>query len=213
MDIIKNVWLGPPSRPSDIYFIPEEGICKGPQYYYQFGVPYASYVDSWYWDLQPPVIILGSNTGMSIKLYYPSYTTDGTYSVAVKAINTCGESPYLIKYFEVKDCDRCGLLTFNLYPNPADDVLTIEIEPDESIVINPDAETELRLYDAFMLLKKQKTFKGTTTTLNVSDLPNGIYILQIKINEELYKVNDFPEDLIKEISGEKIYWEKILIRH
>lgn len=211
-DVTKSVWVGRPSNPSEIYFLPEE-VCKGSQYYYQISTNQPSYVDSWYWDLQPPGIIIGSNTGPSLTFYYPSSTTENTYSVGVKAINDCGESPsYHIEYFDVVDCGFMGL-SLNISPNPASDLVTIEIESDESIELIEDVETQLRIYDFNLMVRDQKLFVGNETTFDVSSLPDGFYFVKILVSENKYKLLHPLKGQQKDWHGDKSYWKKLQIHH
>ena len=81
-------------------------------------------------------------------------------------------------------------------PNPADNILTVEINnktPDN--LNNSNFKTsELRVYDKMMNLKMKKTFKGTKIQINVRNLKQGVYILQI-------------------ISGNNNYKKEILVSH
>ncbi|MCF6184224.1 MAG: T9SS type A sorting domain-containing protein, partial [Bacteroidales bacterium] len=84
-----------------------------------------------------------------------------------------------------------------LSPNPADNILTVEINksktPDN--LNNTDSKTsELRIYDKMMNLKMKKAFKGTKTKINVRNLKQGVYILQI-------------------ISGNKNFKKEIIVSH
>jgi hypothetical protein len=63
---------------------------------------------------------------------------------------------------------------FDLYPNPAATTFNIRLTQ-----LSPVAE--LLLYNNFGQLVTQKSFKNTSqVTVNVSDLPNGIYFAEIK---------------------------------
>lgn len=63
---------------------------------------------------------------------------------------------------------------FNIYPNPAIDFVTIETEFSEDIIgmklINPNGQT---IYEA----------EGFNASINISQLENGIYFIQLATNE------------------------------
>jgi len=54
----------------------------------------------------------------------------------------------------------------------------------ESLNSNP---VEIRIYDKMMNLKREKTFSGAKTTINVSNLKPGVYILQIINGKNIFK--------------------------
>ena len=209
-NLTKSVWAGTPASPTAITLLPDDGVCRGPAYYYQVGLlhPYPSYVSSWYWDLQSPGVIIGSRTGSSLKFYYPSGTTPGRYSVAVKAVNPCGDSSYHIEYFDVIDCDRMEMVSFNIYPNPVRDVLNVEITANDAVEINPEAITELRIYDTFLSLKKQLTFSGSTVSVNTGDLPQGVYLMQFVTAEDFLRLTDSNDATKLEALKQRVFWSK-----
>ncbi|MEZ4996752.1 MAG: T9SS type A sorting domain-containing protein [Bacteroidales bacterium] len=209
-NLTKSVWAGTPASPTAITLLPDDGVCRGPAYYYQLGLlhPYPSYVSSWYWDLQSPGVIIGSRTGSSLKFYYPSGTTPGRYSVAVKAVNPCGDSSYHIEYFDVIDCDRMEMVSFNIYPNPVRDVLNVEITANDAVEINPEAITELRIYDTFLSLKKQLTFSGSTVSVNTGDLPQGVYLMQFVTAEDFLRLTDSNDATKLEALKQRVFWSK-----
>lgn len=209
-NLTKSVWAGTPAAPTAITLLPDDGVCRGPAYYYQVGLlhPYPSYVSSWYWDLQSPGVIIGSRTGSSLKFYYPSGTTPGRYSVAVKAVNPCGDSSYHIEYFDVIDCDRMEMVSFNIYPNPVRGVLNIEITANDAVEINPEAITELRIYDTFLSLKKQLTFSGSTVSVNTGDLPQGVYLMQFVTAEDFLRLTDSNDATKLEALKQRVFWSK-----
>mgnify|MGYP001270407077 CR=1 FL=1 len=69
------------------------------------------------------------------------------------------------------------LSSINIYPNPASDNLTINIERTGN-----DALT-LNLYNAWGALVKTEDIKQNQQQLNISDLSNGIYLVEIKCKD------------------------------
>ena len=76
---------------------------------------------------------------------------------------------------------------YNIYPNPANSVLTVEIEHDKMSKEMQTKEVEIRLYDKLMIMKKHKVFKGNLIRLNLNDLKPDVYILQLKIGDEIFE--------------------------
>jgi len=72
----------------------------------------------------------------------------------------------------------------SVYPNPAKDVLYVEIDVDfAQTMLRTDVKTALifdvRLYDGQGNLLRQTKTKGGTVEFNVSNLPEGMYYLHV----------------------------------
>jgi len=81
---------------------------------------------------------------------------------------------------------------YSIYPNPANNEIYINLDNSKMPENITSQNFTIKLYDKMMILKKQKSFASENTTLNVSDLKEGVYILQI-------------------ISGNQTFEEKIMI--
>lgn len=125
--------------------------------------------------------------------YYPNmnnlsvtFNTSGTYTITVKAKNECGMSS--------PDSRRTVVRSsyYSAYPNPASNVLNIEIDQEaitqaksmeqtatgaKQISIQPTYD--IRLYDGQGNLLQRATTKGGKVEFNVANLSNGIYYLHI----------------------------------
>ena len=66
--------------------------------------------------------------------------------------------------------------TISLYPNPTQSSLTIEISNSE-VQLN-----QVEIMDLLGKVVKKEHFTGSTKTLNIGDLKNGIYMLRIHLN-------------------------------
>lgn len=67
--------------------------------------------------------------------------------------------------------------TFSLYPNPASDIVTLNIG-------NPNsADLTLNIYNVVGTLVKSEILKQNTRQINIGDLSNGIYTFEIKSKE------------------------------
>ena len=73
------------------------------------------------------------------------------------------------------------------YPNPVNEVLTIEIDKSKIPKHLKSEIIEIRFYDKMMSLKKKISFSGALTTINVSDLKPDVYILKIIIGNEIFE--------------------------
>jgi hypothetical protein len=65
--------------------------------------------------------------------------------------------------------------SFKIYPNPASDVLHIQLDSREFI----SGEINLRVMDLNGRTVLSDTFRGTQTTLDLSKLQHGLYLLQL----------------------------------
>lgn len=67
--------------------------------------------------------------------------------------------------------------SFNFYPNPASDIINLDIE------YLKDNNFTLNIYNIMGLLVESKIIKNNQKQINVGDLYNGIYILEIKTKD------------------------------
>jgi hypothetical protein len=63
---------------------------------------------------------------------------------------------------------------FNLYPNPASDIITLNIDN-----LN-NADLTLNIYNVIGTLVKSETLKQNNQQFNIGDLSNGVYMLTLK---------------------------------
>ena len=61
---------------------------------------------------------------------------------------------------------------FSIYPNPANDKITIELT-------NPEKENEIRLFNAMGQAVYEGTTGNSTTEIDLSSLASGIYLVKI----------------------------------
>jgi hypothetical protein len=121
-----------------------------------------------------------------------SFNHTGTHTLRMRWRNACGWSPDAVMNLPVS-----GPGWFSaVYPNPATDRLTIEINRDPA---NGSQSTEsgdradeitydIRLYNLSGDLLRSMQTKGEQVELNVSTLPAGIYFLHIHDG-----ISDTPE--------------------
>lgn len=102
-------------------------------------------------------------------------TTNGTYAVEV-TIGSCTERSECIQV------DTLGLEEFSeeeikVYPNPVISNLNIEF-------LNSEAEAAVKLYDVSGKLILSTNTDGTFTSLDLKEMPQGIYFLNVETSEK-----------------------------
>lgn len=136
---------------------------------------------SWFWDF-------GDGNTSTQQNPTHIYTQPGTYEVHLQTENNVGCNDAMTQEITVMNfpvsTNGVNVLNKNvkIYPNPTNDILNIELNLD-----NP-AEVQFQLFDAVgQLILNQKTanYNNQKTTLNLNDLPSGIYFLQIRMNGNL----------------------------
>ena len=112
----------------------------------------------------------------------------GWYYVEAKQhIPDCGWSAYATKDFSIIDC---GMLVFNVYPNPATSTLNIEatIEIDsyeDTFDENTTYQVKLYNWDAHLMRTSGFTLQESSHQIDISHLTKGKHILHITDDEEL----------------------------
>jgi len=66
---------------------------------------------------------------------------------------------------------------FNVYPNPASDIINLNISGNSNIGLT------LNIYDVMGALVKSETLKQNQQQINIGNLSNGIYMVEIKSKE------------------------------
>ena len=99
-----------------------------------------------------------------------SYGSDITFGV--------GDSGYLVVNTPIADLGigEFDLIEFDAYPNPV---------MNELIIQNPNAETmEVIILDASGRIVKKEFAQSGTSSINFSEITNGIYFVQVKIGDK-----------------------------
>jgi hypothetical protein len=99
----------------------------------------------------------------------------GTGSISVKAVNACGQSPNKSITVRAKSCIVSMPMEINIWPNPASERLNIDVESDAALN-----------YQIFNL-SGEKILEGIIkSSVDISGLAAGIYIIHVAVNEESY---------------------------
>lgn len=148
-----------------------------------FSVNNATDAVSYIWTLESIWEIQGEEESNEVSILFPLNSESGT--LIVKAVNECGESNESEKYIEIIPLaiSEVELGKIDIYPNPAQNVLNIELEN----ILTKDAK--LLLYDfngKQVLVEKIKA--GTQIhQLKLESYSSGSYIIEIQTNFNSYK--------------------------
>lgn len=177
----KEVWVGPPS----------EIEISGPDYVSSYGRYTAVYnplsaPHTFAWDInvewpnQYPHTI--NRYGDYADFYFG---TTATYPLTLDVCNACGCAPQAGKYVYAVNYSPSPVLS---YPNPANDILFIEIDPqaDNNARSSISVSYDIKLYNQYGIPVRNTTLRSSKEQFDISNLPNGMYFLHISdgINPE-----------------------------
>ncbi len=123
---------------------------------------------------------IASVNGGPIKARFRAGSRPGMGAVYATVTNTCGskENRLLVEV-------TGGW--YSIYPNPASDVIYISIDKNKlPNDVNID-NIHIKLYDKMKVLKKQSVLKGYHTSINIREMKNGIYIIQLITDKKTYE--------------------------
>lgn len=112
--------------------------------------------------------------GMFATMANPSHTylADGDYTVTLIATNNCGSDTISqIIHVEASAITNNELQLVNIYPNPVSNVINIELANELKSTVSVFS------MDGRFIMKK--SFQGKNASLNVQELEQGAYILEI----------------------------------
>jgi hypothetical protein len=129
----------------------------------------------------------GTGTLDNYNIAQPNVTSSGGGTFLLVMINSCGEVSFDVVFvYAAIGCRLANPATesvqsIKLYPNPASEILTLEWE------VVSDANAELKLIDVTGRQVIAQTISSTYSSVNVSTLPQGVYICQLILNGEVVK--------------------------
>lgn len=171
----KNIWIGKPSFTISGDTELETGLTGIAEINYNYSTNQG--ITNYVWAKSGALV---SITGGPAIAKYKAGNTPGSGTVDLTMTNQCGST---FKYYIVRVIG--GYL--KVYPNPASEVLNIEIEFDKYSQSTIPKNAEIQLYDKMMGLKKVKRFDGTSTTISVSDLKSDFYFLKVILGDKTYE--------------------------
>jgi len=154
--------------------------------------PYSPGVIKYKWTTNGSIYVSPSGPvyGISVGFSFNSWV-GASHTIWVYAVTACGEStsPDHVYYITI---GRSGSSSYIIaYPNPVNDILTIEIDGDAAQALLPVKTSltfDVRLYDEQGNLLHQAKTKGGVVQFNVGNFPDGIYYLHVYDG-----VNSMPE--------------------
>ena len=182
----KNVWIGIPSAPSSILGFCCNGKNFGSESIYEFTVRANNLgANQFNWLVAGGTILEGQGTNtIIVKTAKVTGSNKVYFDVSARVGNSCGWSSYLWRSGYVTS--GVGPAIFSVYPNPADNEVTISVA-DIQAISETDATNEaisvgeVKIYDFFGSVKKVKKTNSDqkSITINVSDLQKGTYLILI----------------------------------
>jgi hypothetical protein len=118
----------------------------------------------------------------------------GQTGVRVRAKNACGWGEWAEFPFEIIEIPnpqlRQAAKVFQISPNPTSEILNVSIK-DKNILPSKNATIIASLFDMMGIQKEKVSVVNNTATINVANLPKGIYVLKINIDdiEETHQVS------------------------
>lgn len=118
-----------------------------------------------------------------------SYGVADTYTLKATITNANGCTIDVFKYIQIRDGNRGPAI---VYPIPADQILYIDLDQAGQSPASNNQVFDVRLYDIQGNLVNRTTTRGGIVQFDVSNLPNGIYVVHIydgiSKNPLIYKI-------------------------
>jgi ligand-binding sensor domain-containing protein len=108
-------------------------------------------------------------------LNIPSLTISGSYVYAGTANGGIWKRP-LSEFTMIKE--ENGKSSFAIYPNPVSNIITVSFDS------NIEANTTLNIYNVSGSMVKSELLKQNQQQINIGDLDNGIYVIEIKSKKQ-----------------------------
>lgn len=125
------------------------------------------------WSFTGPLYYIN---GDITKAKFKAGRIGGQGFIYANATNQCGSKENRM-YFIVNNW-------FKDYPNPTNNLLTIELDKGIITKKNKGSQIKLYLFNKSLQLKKFQILSNDITTINISDLFPGVYVLQIEIGNK-----------------------------
>jgi len=99
-------------------------------------------------------------------------------------------TPFFVEEDPISNCSGLGLRLsstaeqFTVFPNPADDIVTIELKDSEK-QFEKDVTISGELFDMMGQSKSKIKISDNKATFSVKGLKKGIYVLKILINDQV----------------------------
>lgn len=128
-----------------------------------------------------------------IQNYRFTYTNDNNNCIYFRLKQVDNDGHYSYSKVVVKNCNFIKNY-ITIYPNPATDNITIDWN-------NINGKKSIQIYNSIGQEVISTTTANNNTYIDISNLPNSIYIINLSIDDIMYKSQKF----IKEYSGKLLY--------
>jgi len=124
-------------------------------------------------------VFLSNNNGASWTAVNSGLPNTFISSLALSGTNifagTCGEGVWIRPLSEITEIDDASTMfnIINLYPHPSSDIVTLNIDR------NSNTDMTLNIYSVMGSLVKVEKLKQNKEQININNLSNGIYIIEI----------------------------------
>ena len=184
------VWVGPPVLTIDG---PSSGYVNNT---YNFYINSATSYSSSAWSVNPSY---GNYLYPQTTYAFISFVEANRYDVMARATNTCGLGDYAHKTTYIFDNSK----SYTLFPNPASDNVTITLTENpplattnDSYIANMDITKTsadepttytIRVFNSYGTLLSSATRIGKSFTIPLSNLRDGIYIVEVRDGKNSYR--------------------------
>ena len=109
-------------------------------------------------------------------------STTGTYDVDYTDGNGCvGSDAVTVTFVDCSGLDELGnSITVSLYPNPSAGLLTVSIDAESDLL-----DATLTVVNLFGQLVRKIDATGKSTQIDLNDLANGTYFIEVKMEDSL----------------------------
>lgn len=173
--IEKTFWVGRPQASGAI----SGGTYVYTNHYIPYSITPVTGAVSYNWQL--PYGWTGGGNGLGNSIYVTVGPSSG--NVMVTPVNECGQGPSSSLYVTVINCPTCREVQIS--PNPASEYLSInpldnKFDNEENFNLK-----EYQIYDlnGKLLKSAKERFKVSPVTIEVSDLPKGLYLIHLVFEE------------------------------
>jgi hypothetical protein len=185
----KNVFLGIPASPGQL-LQSISPLCVNSEKY--ASIASVAGATSYSWKSNSVNLDLGTPCGTTscadgLNNLVGGYAV-GTFSFTIKANNSCGSSLLHTYNVGVVSCGGGGTNNLSIYPNPTTSDLTVEYvlvigEPSNNVTNSTNEEFYVELFDSNNQLSTSAMSEKGKITLNVRNLPKGVYFLRVTNDE------------------------------
>jgi hypothetical protein len=125
-----------------------------------------------------PWTYLGGQGTRTLTMRTPTFSSGGSFNVKVN--NACGAATSSSSKITVVTCILALTDTYEISPNPATNSITVSTSQNKSATSTNTSFDEIRVFDFQGNLKKYQQYnKVNQATINISDLTNGTYLIEI----------------------------------